>query len=130
MSGGRQRIDWSGARRLASDGALAVYAVPIVTNGKVGLCTLTRVTEHIGGGGCGTFDPARSQWGKVFMGKGETAYMLLVPDGVARVEIELRGGRSVSRPVQENAIVYQGRGVRRFTWRDASGAEHSTRASI
>jgi hypothetical protein len=55
---------------------------------------------------------------------------VLLPDGVARVEVELSDGRSVSRPVGENGFVYQGRGVRRLTWRDASGVEHSTHASV
>jgi hypothetical protein len=124
--------DWAQARRLATSGPLVAYAYAAMFKGTLQLCTLLKVAAHVGGAGCGPYDPASSapKLGKVFTGHGGPAYMLLLPDGVDRVEIELSGGRTVTKAVDENGIVYQGHGVHRFTWTDANGVQHMTRAGI
>lgn len=124
-------IEWERARRVATLGDRAAYLVPAVYNGKVGFCLYTRTAPgKPGGGGCGEFDPAGSRpiWNKTFERPG-TVYALLLPDGVGRVTVHFKG-RTETRPAGENGFIFQGRQVRRFTWRDAEGNEHSARASI
>jgi hypothetical protein len=132
--GGRpgRQVDWGQTRRIASGGGVTAYAYPEIERGTVQLCTLLQASAQIGGGGCSPFTQgkARSKMSKVFVHKGGPIYMLLLPDGVASVSVDLGDGRTVTRRVQENGFVYQGHGVRRFSWKDAGGVEHTTGASI
>jgi len=128
----RVELDRNRARRVATLGERAAYVVPIVYAGRVGLCFYTRsAPERPAGGGCGEFAPIRSKpvWNKTF-DRPATVYALLLPDGVERVTVHLDDGRKLTRDAGENGFIYQGRGVKRFTWRDAEGKEHSTRATI
>jgi hypothetical protein len=130
----REQVAWDQARRVAFSGRLAMYAAPAVYDGKVGLCTLQRVSARVGGSGCGTFvagDAAtKLRWMKTFVRSGGPVYSLMVPDGVTRIELHLSDGRTIPTPVRDNGVMYQGHGVRGFSWTDRSGAEHSMNASI
>jgi hypothetical protein len=125
--------DVANARRLATEGENAVYAVPTLENGHAGLCTMTVRRSRPAGMGCGPFDPAeaatRPRWGKTFY-RPASLYYLLLPDGTETVEIHLKSGRVVTKRVQDNAIIIQIKGLKRMTWRDADGTERSTRAGI
>jgi hypothetical protein len=83
--------------------------------------------------GCGTFDPAKAythpRWSKTFY-RPAPLYALLVPDGTKTVDVHLKSGGVVRRRVQDNAIIFQLKGVDRFEWQDADGTKRSTRAGI
>ena len=126
-------LEWKRARRVATLGERAAYVIPIVQHGRVGLCLVTRVdADRPGGGGCGDFSPERAMakpiWGKTFY-RPATVYDILLPDGVKEVTVHFKD-RTVTLPTGENGFMYEGRQVRKFTWRDAEGKEHSTRATI
>ncbi|MDA0181649.1 hypothetical protein OJ997_15190 [Solirubrobacter phytolaccae] len=126
-------LEWERARRVATLGERATYVIPTVDRGRVGLCLFTRVdAERPGGGGCGPFDPSTAMskpiWGKTFY-RPNTVYDVLLPDGVQEVTVHFKG-RTVTLPTGENGFMYEGRRVRKFTWRDAEGNQHEARAGI
>jgi hypothetical protein len=57
-------------------------------------------------------------------------YALLVPDATETVEVHLTSGQVLTKRVQENAVLFRVKGLRRRTWRDAAGVTHGTRAAI
>ena len=130
----RLEVDWSRSRRIATLGERSAFAVPTADRGRPGLCVMTRLTPKAGaGGGCGFFTVSkansRPNWSKTDLGGRRGAvYTLLLPDGVQRVAIHHSDGSVVTRAVQDNGLLYEGRGVRRFVWRDANGKQHARSA--
>ena len=57
-------------------------------------------------------------------------YALVVPDGTRTVDLHHKSGRVLTKPVQDNGVVFAVQGLRRIVWRDANGTQHSTRAAI
>jgi hypothetical protein len=133
-SSGPSTLDLAHARRLATDGPRVLYAIPALQNGHASLCTLLLTNGGApGSAGCGRFDPeqvnTRPHWSKMFA-RPAPVCALLLPDGIATVRVHLTTGKVTERRVQDNAVLFQISGLARITWRDATGHEHSTRATI
>jgi hypothetical protein len=126
-------LDQSNARRLATDGIHALYAVPGLRNGRTALCTYKTRRSRPASLGCGEFDPERAHtrpgWSKTFY-RPAPLYALLVPDGVETVDVHLKSGKVVTKRVQDNGVLFAIKGLKRIVWRDADGTRHSTRATI
>lgn len=116
--------DFDRARRLAG-----FFAIPAAMRGEPALCLQWGWTP--GGGSCAPFDAERAQRRPPYMRmdgpSGPPLHAMLMPDGVERVTIELRNGRELTWPVLDNGFAYEGRGVYRFSWKDANGTLHSFR---
>jgi hypothetical protein len=125
--------DLAGVRRLAVTGDYALYGIPGVYRGQVGLCLLTTRGSEPAGAGCGAFDPdeitTHPRWMKTFY-RPASLYALLLPDGTDTVQLRLRSGQVLTERVQDNAVLFTVKGLERIVWRDATGVEHSSRATI
>ncbi len=71
---------------------------------------------------------SKALWSKTYMHRG-AIYFLLLPDGVDRVQVQLKD-RTITRRVIDNAVAFQVRGLRQITWRAPDGTVHRTRAAI
>lgn len=126
-------FDTSRSRLIAQSGRLELYAVPALIGGRVGICALQLRAKRPISATCGDFtvDDAWDHplWMKAKAGSG-AVYSLLLPDGVAQVEITLNGGYSTTVPVQDNGVTFERRGVRKASWLDGNGAWHETRFAV
>jgi len=127
-------LDLDHARRLATDGARALYLVPSLQNGHAGICTVLLTDGGAPGArGCGAFDPQTlntQPLSSSMVDRPAPVYSLLVPDGTTTVTLHLRSGETRTEPVQDNAVLFAVEGLERMSWRDASGREFSARATI
>jgi len=127
------QVDRANARRLATSGEHALYAAPALQNGHTILCTYMTRRGRPASAGCGVFDPAqvnaKPRWSKTFY-RPAPVYALLVPDGTKTVDVHLKSGKVLTKPVQDNGVIFAVQGLRRIVWHDANGTQHSTRAAI
>jgi hypothetical protein len=119
----------AGVRRLAVSGDFAVYGIPGLENGQIALCVLITRASKPAGEGCGPFPMSRPHWSKLFL-RPAPLYSLLVPDGTETVQVHLKSGQVLTKRVQDNAVLFRVKGLKRMTWRDAAGVMHSTRAAV
>jgi hypothetical protein len=122
-------IHWDDARLLAAVDGRRAYAVPATLHGRPAVCTIVSFAKHGGGMGCGNFSAAtaisRPLGSQIYAPPG-TAYLELLPDGVASVEVQLSGGGSFTRPVTGNAVFfYSAKRVSAMTWLDSAGRSYS-----
>lgn len=115
------------SRLLASNGRYRYYGVP--ARGRRGdeLCVLTYDARLRGvSGGCGPlrrpWSPDRPDWSTTTRPRQHQEYFALFPDGIVRVELELRNGRRVTRAIRENAVLVTVKpGIKTARWVDRQG---------
>ncbi len=119
------------SRLVAGNERHSYYVLPARTSDGTSVCVLSTDTADGGiGGGCSPLDLASSAtdpYGSTTTrAGGSQEVFFLLPDGVERMNLELRDGQQLSQPVRDNAILVTVRpGVKAVSWTDAEGRRHA-----
>ncbi|MDA0184038.1 hypothetical protein OJ997_27265 [Solirubrobacter phytolaccae] len=123
--------DWSRARRVARLGALEHFVMPALWDGKTGFCDAIKSPRGSGTSSCTAGLPTYAWpfWSRTTERDGPI-YFVLFPDGIDRVTLVLKTGKTSELRVVDNAVLFQQRGLQEIVWRDPTGREHRKRLVV
>ncbi|MBE2320792.1 hypothetical protein DVA67_032835 [Solirubrobacter sp. CPCC 204708] len=126
-----QQPDWDRARLVKQRGDVREFVMPGLWDGIPGLCTVGQRGQRTLGVICNPGFPRVDfpSWTRTTHREGPI-YLLLFPDGVERVTLHLKSGKTVEKRVRGNVLEFQQRGLHEIVWRDASGTEYRKRLVI